>query len=173
MVNLGFEFGGDEVAELKYTDGTTSTVSAGRGLLLAAGALFDIDLGGNGLHVLDIQTLFGFKFATTKEAVNGSLTWTRWPLELFTFYHYADIPVRVGAGVTYHLWNGIGGSENLDFFDHSFNNALGFAFAADYLIESRGRMFIGLKYTLINYTSSSRPVTISANNFGINIGYSF
>jgi hypothetical protein len=102
MVRLGGDFGGDQVLQFKYSDGSTPNVPAGAGLLLSGGAA--LQLLGSAEQALDLQASVGVKYRTIPPASNQNATWARFPVEGLLMYR-APFGVRVGAGAAVHLGN--------------------------------------------------------------------
>lgn len=80
-VYAGFAGGGDTIYEVTYTDGSTSSLDAGEGLMLGGGLtwtpLWLTDRLGLGLGY-DV----GYKLGTTGQAANGSINLERVPMTL-------------------------------------------------------------------------------------------
>lgn len=133
----GIEFGGDEVAEVTFTDGGTQKMYAGQGGSIAFGLL----LRPRQDSPLDVRATLGYKFVTT-EGDNASITLTRVPLELIATYRVAP-DWTIGGGVARHTsvkFNGDGFAP-----DFSFDDATGTTFE----VAWRG---VALSYTAMNYT---------------------
>jgi hypothetical protein len=80
-VTAGLAFGGHKLAELTYSDGSTSSVAAGEGIVLVGGAtwtpLWFGDRVGLGLGLDG-----GYKFKSTFSAADGSVNLERFPVTL-------------------------------------------------------------------------------------------
>jgi len=163
-------FGGDALAYMVYTDGSKSELEAGRGLTFFGGISFD-DLWSKDNHHFDVQTSLGVKFASTKAATNGEITFVRWPLEALAFYRNSEHKFRAGAGLSYHFSNKISGTEIASSLSANADNALGFVVQADYLMGWQSHMALGLRYENISYKISGYNFTASGNNFGIQFSY--
>jgi hypothetical protein len=133
----GLEFGGDEVAEVTFTDGTTQKMYAGQGGTVAFGVL----LRPRQESPLDFRATLGYKFVTTA-GENASITLTRIPMEFIATYRVAP-DWTIGGGVSRHKsvkFNGDGFAP-----DFSFDDAMG----ATLELAWRG---IALSYTSMTYT---------------------
>lgn len=133
----GIEFGGDEIAEVTFTDGSKQKIYAGQGGSIAFGAL----LRPREDSPFDVRATVGYKFVTTA-AENSDLGMTRIPLELIATYRVAP-DWTVGAGIAKHTsvrFDGGGFAPNVDL-DASTGATLELAW--------RG---IALTYTAMTYT---------------------
>ena len=88
---VGYSVGGDTLASGKYTDGTSYSVSAGQGLLLALGADFRV------ADKVTIQATVGHH-QDSVYASNGEIAFKRSPVELLTFYDMTE-QFRLGGGL--------------------------------------------------------------------------
>jgi hypothetical protein len=153
LLGTYFEFGGDKVAEVYFTNGDTQPVKAGQGLTVSAGMQFQIPKAEKFL----LRGTVGYKFVTTK-ADNANITLTRIPLH-FTGNFMATEKLRLGAGIVLH--QGIkfkaGGLGQ----DIRFKNASGPIFEIAYY-------GIGISYTAMKYKDNDGN-SYSANSFGITV----
>jgi hypothetical protein len=132
------ELGGDDVAEIYFTNGESQKVKAGQGGSLAFGVQYQIP----NFEQLLIRGTVGFKYVTT-QADNAHIRLSRVPFNLSAHYMISK-DFLIGAGLVYHDFinfkaDGIGP-------DQSFDPALGPKFEFSY----KG---IGLSYTIMNYIS--------------------
>lgn len=114
VFNFGFDFGGDELIEVTFSDGSTDSINAGDGFYLAAGigkTFSDGQYSG--------QVTLGWKF-TSISASNADVDWTRFPLEALVYMNREKI--RVGGGLTYHMNTKLKGSGGLSFIDVDVGN---------------------------------------------------
>jgi len=151
----GIEFGGDEVAEVTFTDGGTQKMYAGQGGSIAFGVL----LRPRQDSPLDFRATLGYKFVTTA-GDNASITLTRIPMELIATYRVAP-DWTVGGGVARHTgiqFNGDGFAP-----DFSFDDAMGPTIE----VAWRG---VALSYTAMSYTDE---VGNDYNASAIGLSYRF
>lgn len=153
LVGGAIEFGGDEVAEVYFTNGDTQSVNAGQGISIAVGGELQLPKA----EQLLLRATVGYKYVTT-QADNAHIRLTRVPLNFTANWLIAE-KVRIGAGLSVHTAinfkaDGIGQ-------DFSFDNALGPVFEVAY----RG---IGISYTIMKYVDQS-DISYSANAFGITL----
>jgi len=157
LADIALELGGDEVAEVYFTNGNTQSVRAGQGGSLGVGAQFQF----KGVEKLLLQSTIGIKYVTT-EADNAHIRLTRIPVQLAAHWFVAQ-KFRIGAGVVTHRsirfkTDGIGG-------DMKFNSATGPLFEIGYGA-------VGMRYTAMNYKDEfSRKY--AANAIGIAFSLAF
>jgi hypothetical protein len=136
----GIEFGGELIAEVTFTDGSTQRMHAGQGGTVAVGALFRPREG----SPLDVRATIGYKFVTTA-AENADISLTRVPMELIATYRVAP-DWTVGGGLSRHTaihFDGGGFAPNVDFDD-----------ATGVTLELAWRG-VTLSYTTMTYTDEA------------------
>lgn len=151
LIKGAFEFGGDRVAEVYFTNGEKQSVRAGQGVSVAIGGEFQMP----GVEKLLFHATVGYKYVTT-QADNVHIRLTRVPIQV-TANWMAARKLRFGAGLVMHQAirfkaDGIGQ-------DIAFDGAKGPTFEVAY----RG---IGLTYTPMTYKDQDER-TYSANAIGI------
>ncbi len=158
-----FEFGvyggGDKLAGATFTNGSSESIHAGGLLDLSVGVRFDV------ADNLETQFTIGYRFDSI-DATNGSIEWTRVPLEGKIFYLADDF--RIGGGFTYHLNPTLEG-DGVATSKFDFDNATGFVFEVDYL--GWQQVFLGLKLTSIDYEVDN--ITVDGNSTGLIVGFRF
>src|SRR5712691_1221874 len=140
MLKAGFDFGGDKLITVIFADGSTKSINANEGLYF-----------GGGVSILsdskDIETEVSLSYKTTGiNASNGSVDWTRFPLEVLVFYRLPQF--RLGGGLTYHLSPKLSGSGPAGNISTKFDDSAGFVLQADYLLQ---KITFGLRYTSLQY----------------------
>lgn len=153
LIGAAFEFGGDEVAEIYFTNGETQSVKAGQGVSIALGGEYQFPK----VEKLLLRGTIGYKYVTT-QADNAHIRLTRIPLHL-TANWMATEKIRLGAGVVTHRninfkADGIG--ENA-----TFDGATGAIFEVAY-------SGVGLSYTAMTYKDQNN-YAYSANAIGLTI----
>jgi hypothetical protein len=153
LIKTTFEFGGDDVAEVYFTNGEKQSVKAGQGVSIAVGGEFQIP----SVEKLLFHATVGYKYVTT-QADNAHIRLTRVPVQV-TANWMATKKLRFGAGVVTHQAirfkaDGIGQ-------DISFDGATGPTFEVAY-------SGIGLTYTAMTYKDQDKN-TYSANAIGVSL----
>jgi len=159
MLKAGFDFGGDKLITVIFADGSTKSINANEGLYF-----------GGGVSILsdskDIETEVSLSYKTTGiNASNGSVDWTRFPLEVLVFYRLPQF--RLGGGLTYHLSPKLSGS-GVTSVNLTFDNSAGFVLQADYLLQ---KITVGLRYTSLEYKLGGGSV--KSDGVGVTFGISF
>lgn len=155
LIRGGLEYGGDDVAEVYFVDGSTQSVKAGQGAYAGIGAEYQVPT----LKKLLFQATAGYKFVTTK-ADNANISLSRVPIQ-FTANWMATKKLRFGAGLVSHQGirfkaDGIGE-------DITFQSALGPTVELAYSV-------IGLTYTALTYKDQDNN-EYSANAIGVSITF--
>ena len=153
LLGGAIEFGGDEVAEVYFTNGDTQSVNAGQGISFFVGGQYQFPK----VEQLLLRASVGYKYVTT-QADNVHIRLTRVPL-IFTANWVIAEKVRLGAGIAMH--QGINFKADGVGDDISFSNASGPIFEIAY----RG---IGISYTVMTYKDQA-DLSYSANAFGITL----
>lgn len=153
LITTGFELGGDEVAEVYFTNGNTQGVRAGQGISLGVGGQYQIP----GADKLLLRATVGIKYVTTA-ADNAHIRLIRFPVQLNANWMVAK-KLLVGAGLATHRAvrfkaDGIGD-------DIRFEPAYGPRFEISYA-------GVGLTYTPMKY-KDDRNITYSANAIGLSL----
>jgi hypothetical protein len=151
LIAGALELGGDEIAEVYFTNGNTQSVKAGQGGSIAVGG----QLGLTKTEKLLLRATVGIKYVTT-EADNVHVRLTRVPIHVTANYMAAS-KLRLGAGLAMHRaikFNADGIGENI-----TFDGANGPIFEIAYA-------GIGLSYTPMKYIDN-KGNTYSANAIGL------
>jgi hypothetical protein len=164
-----FEFGGETLVDVVYSDGSKSNIEAGRGLIVGGGANFEF---GDEAHLpLQIQSTIGTKWTSTKQAKNGTVDWIRFPLEVFAFYKIESANLRLGGGPTYQFNNSLKGSQDAAVVSADFENSLGWALEGDYFFGADKKLSAGLRLTRISYQVKGTSLSAAGDSVGVNLSY--
>ena len=165
---IGYEFGGDDLATVTFTNGRTETLNAGEGLVAGIGASIL-----NDAKTLELEVMASAKFQFIHGS-NGDLTWRRFPVDVLGFYRFKHL--RIGGGLTYHLAPKVSGSGVAGGATHEYDAALGYVLQADWLFsgaDSGKGAYVGLRYTNLEYELKGGGFTASADSVGLSLGYRF
>lgn len=164
LFKAGYDFGGDTMVTVGFTDGSTETIKAHEGFYLGGGAAIINDARNWEFHVT-----LAYKFSIIN-AANGDVDWTRIPLEALAFYRFDRL--RLGAGVAYHINPELEGSGVASPLDVKFKNALGTVLQADWLITDA--LAAGLRYTVLEYDAKA-PFSgkFKSDGLGLTFSWSF
>lgn len=155
VLDATFEYGGDPVVEVTFTDGSTQKITAGQGGTFSFGADF------RPTPNLGLRTTVGWKFATSA-ADDVTLLLTRVPVEAVASW-YLTPDVRIGVGGTYHAavnFDAGGAGPNL-----AFDPAMG-------ATVELGWKYLALTYTTMNYTDEFGEQYV-ASNVGVSLSWLF
>jgi hypothetical protein len=152
VLEADLEFGGDPVATVYFSDGTSQDVKAGQGVSIAVGGHFRA----SDKSPWDTRATIGYKYVTTK-ATNADITLTRVPLELIVDYMFEN-GGWLGLGVSHHT--------NISFDSDGLGPEGDFDDATGPVIEA-GWNWIAATYTIMDYSAGGESA--SANNFGIKV----
>lgn len=164
VVQLGIDVGGDEMAKATFVDGESDSINAGELLHFDIGLLIPSSPSN---PEWESQLTIGWKNDSIS-AENGTLDWSRFPVDFLQFYVMNDW--RFGAGLTWHF-NPILEGSGVVSGEVEFDNALGFLLEADYLIGLNREMYLGARVTLIEYEVETESV--QADSFGAVWGWRF
>lgn len=160
VINLGADFGGDELVDVVFFGGDTEDINAGELLSISAGVIFDSEVSETHLTV-------GYKFDSVN-AVNGDIDWKRYPLDLLYLYKLKKF--RVGGGLTYHLSPELKGDGFAAGLQADYDDALGFLIQTNYNFTDN--FSLGLRYTIIEYEGDGL-IDKDGNSVGLMFGFSF
>jgi len=167
MVKVGFDFGGETLATVVYTDGTTRSIKSNEGVFIGGGASIF-----NEAKTIETEIALTYKIARIS-ATNGDLEWTRVPLDVLVFYRMHRF--RAGGGLTYHMNPEVTGSGLARNVNLQFDNAFGLILQADWLIMDRKTltMALGLRYTNIEYKLQGTSASPNTSGMGLTYSVSF
>jgi hypothetical protein len=158
LLGAGLTFGGDTLATVSYTDGSTDSITAGGGLMFYGGLDYRLD------DAISLQGNLGLHLDTTKPASNGEVTFGRLPLELLAYYHLSDA-FRLGGGIRIVSGAKLKGSGIAGNAYQKFDNTIGMIIEGEYLLH---RTFgIKLRHVSERYQPSGSPVSYSGSHFGV------
>lgn len=160
VVNMGLDFGGDELVRVVYVNGDTNKVMAGEGLYFSGGIGMSSNDG-----KYEGQATLGWKYRGVSGS-NGDLNWTRYPLEVLGYTNFNKI--RFGGGVTYHLNPVVKGSGILAG-KAEFDNALGFVLEAQYRLTDA--LLVGGRMTMIDYKIDGE--SFDGSSLGMSLTFQF
>ena len=162
---LGFNAvgGGDELVVAERTNGDSDTIKAGRGVTAYAGVDYQIT------PVFSMLASIGYQ-SDRKSADNGTLKFTRVPVELLAFFH-PSANWRVGGGLRYVSNATLSGSGVVNIGDIEFDNTTSGVIEAEYLA---GRNWgFQLRYVHERFKVDGYNGKINADQAGLGVRYYF
>jgi hypothetical protein len=133
----GFTFGGDKLATVAFTNGQDQDIRAGGLLAIHAGVDMLIS------DQMSVQATVGYHTDSTSAANNGSLRFSRFPVELLAYAHL-NPQLRIGGGVRLVNSPELNGSGAVGGLDVQFDNTVGgiiegeFFFSPHFGLKLRG-----------------------------------
>lgn len=146
LFRVNFDFGGDEIAEVAFSDGSSARLMAGTGFSASAGVFY------HPARPWAVELTLGVKFDGV-DASNGSIEFVRFPIDLVV--SAAAGRLRFGAGPTLHLApsidcdSGLCGAQTTI----ALHNAIGGLVQLGFGFPHGDRGWdLGLRYTRIQYS---------------------
>ncbi|MBI5783923.1 MAG: outer membrane beta-barrel protein [Rhodocyclales bacterium] len=163
LLGMGLTFGGDTLVTLHYTDGSTSSIKSGGLVHIYGGYEYRFS------NRVSVQANVGYH-VDDENAKNGSVKFSRYPLELLGYYGITD-NVRLGGGLRYVTSPKVSGSGVVDSADFEFNNATGLVVEGEYLISPQ----FGVKLRAVSekYKLKDGSASANGNHGGIYASYYF
>ncbi len=158
----GADFGGETLATVTFTNGSSESIKANEGFYIGGGASFLLDS-----KDIEIETTLSIKYTSAGSGTNQEVTWTRFPLEVLAFYRMPKF--RLGGGLTYHLSPKLKASGTLANFSVNVDDAAGAVLQADYFLTRK--FTLGGRYTILEYKANGVPA--KSNGVGITFGFIF
>lgn len=164
LVGFGLTFGGDTLATVQFSDGTTDSIKAGGLAHLYAGAEFKVGT------AMAIQATVGYHVDDTRSSSNGSLRFSRYPVDLIALYSVND-RVRLGAGAQFVGSAKLAGAGVASAVAVDFQSSTGALLEAEYLFTPN----LGAKARFVSHTYKPKGsgLSIDGNHFGLMLGYYF
>ncbi len=158
LLGGGFTFGGDKLATVSYTDGSTDSINAGGMIEIHAG--FDYRMNDD----ISILGTAGYHFDITKPASNGKLTFSRFPLEMMAYLHTSD-DFRIGGGTRIVLRPKLEGEGVASGLSRSFNNTFGLVVEGEYMVVPA--LGIKVRYVREKYNANGLSGSINGSHIGV------
>lgn len=160
--------GGDKLYQGTYNTGETFDITAGGTYQINAGASYSLS------PVFDVQLTVGYH-TSTSNAINGSIDFTRWPVELLGFYQIDD-KFRLGAGVRQSMnvktaVSGVGNGIPTYEFNSNPSGVLEFQYVINNHRNSVAYTTINFRYVAESFTEKTTSSKINGNHFGIGVAF--
>jgi hypothetical protein len=155
LIDMGIEYGGDELLTVVFTNGEDQTMLAGQGGYIAAGGQIDFE----NLQALMFRFSIGIKYNTTA-AENANIRLTRLPINIMPYWKISE-DVRLGVGLTTH--------QSVKFKGDGFVPDVDFTSTMGPRVEL-GYKWAALTYTAVNYEAPNGEV-FNASSFGFSVSF--
>jgi len=164
LVGAGLTFGGDTLATVTFTDGKTENIKGGGFVQLYVGGEYRVG------DLVTLQGTVGYHVDDTSAASNGSVRFTRVPVDLLALYRLND-KVRLGAGV--QIVNGpeLKGSGVASNINLKFKSTTGAILEGEYLFSPK--LGAKLRYVAEKFEPENGGAKASGNHLGLMLSYYF
>lgn len=160
VFGIGLTTGGDTLASVVFTDGSTQDIKAGGLVHLFGGVEFRAS------QQVTMQVNVGYQVDDTGGASNGSLRFSRYPIEALV--HYQLNPnFRLGGGARFVNSPKVAGSGVLSGINLEFDNTTGVVVEGEYLVTPS----IGLKLRAVS--EKYKPAAGGPSADGNHVGFYF
>jgi hypothetical protein len=162
FVGLDAGGGGNTLADVPYTNGSSQAIKAGGGVQFKGGIEYRFT------PSVAMRGSLGYEVDTT-HATNGSVTFSRWPLEVIALWSASE-KIRVGAGVrkvTSAKLESDGVASSVG--NHSYDSDPGLVLEAEYLLGSHAG--ISLRAMSDKYTYQGK--SIDGNHVAVGVNWYF
>ncbi|MBQ0936886.1 outer membrane beta-barrel protein [Ideonella paludis] len=161
FVGLDLGSGGDTLANIRYTDGSTQDMKAGDGVQFKGGLDYRVD------EDWSVVGSLGYHLYTTN-AKNGRVTFQRFPVELMAKYNL-NPKARIGFGVRVPFAANVSSSGAASQVgEFSPKGKKGLIVDGEYLF---GKVGVSLRWTNESYTLGSQ--SIDGTHFSVGLNYYF
>jgi len=160
VFGIGLTTGGDTLASVVFTDGSSQDIRAGGLVHLFGGVEF------RATQQVTMQVNVGYQVDDTSGASNGSLRFSRYPIEALA--HVQLNPnFRLGGGVRFVNNPKVAGSGVLSGVNLEFDNTTGVVIEGEYLVTNN----IGLKLRAVS--EKYKPANGGPSADGNHVGFYF
>jgi hypothetical protein len=159
LIGFGLTFGGTTLANVQYVNGNSCNIHAG--------GLGDVYAGVDyRRRPVSVQVTAGYHFDTC-DGSNGSLRFSRYPVELLAYYGFGE-NWRAGGGVRFVMDPHISGGGVAGGTDVKFRSATGAVLEGEYLLSRTGWVQFGfkLRYVFEHYQPEFGGASVSGNHVG-------
>jgi hypothetical protein len=164
LLGGGLTFGGDKLATVGFSDGSTDNIRAGALLMLYGGA--EVRLG----DLVSFQATLGYHVDDTSPASNGKLRFSRMPVDLLLHFRLNE-QLRLGAGMQLVHKPELKGSGDVSYINAKFDNATGAVLEGEYLFSPH--VGLKLRYVSEEFELKGSNVTVDGSHVGLLLNYYF
>lgn len=164
LLGTGLTFGGDTLVTVPFTDGSQDSVKAGGLIQLYGGGEYRF------AERFAVQATVGYHINDTRAASNGSVRFTRVPVDLLALYSVTD-NVRLGAGAQFVSGPKLRGSGVASNVSQSYDSTTGAIVEGEYLFGAH--MGLKLRYVSEKFTPSGGGAKIDGSHAGVMFSYYF
>jgi opacity protein-like surface antigen len=164
LLGAGLTYGGDTLITVPFTDGSSDSIKAGGLIQLYGGGEYRFN------EQFALQATVGYHINDTRAASNGSVRFTRVPVDLLALYSVTE-KVRLGAGAQFVSSPELKGSGVASNVSQKYDSTTGAIVEGEYLFTPH----IGLKlrYVSEKFTPSNGGAKVDGSHAGVMFSYYF
>ena len=164
LLGAGLTFGGDTLVTVPFTDGSTDNVKAGGLVHLYGGGEYRLS------DMFALQATVGYHVSDTRAASNGSVRFTRIPVDLLALYSVTE-KVRLGAGAQFVSGPELKGSGVASNVSQKYDSTTGAIVEGEYLFTQH--MGLKLRYVSEKFTPEGGGTKVDGSHAGVMFSYYF
>jgi opacity protein-like surface antigen len=164
LLGAGLTFGGDTLINVPFTDGSEDSIKAGGLIQLYGGGEYRFN------DAVAVKATLGYHVNDTRAASNGSVRFTRVPLDLLALYNVND-KVRLGVGAQFVSSPELKGSGVASNVSQKYDSTTGAIVEVEYLFTSH--LGLELRYVSEKFTPSGGGSKIDGSHGGVMFNYYF
>jgi len=164
LLGAGLTFGGDTLITVPFTDGSSDSIKAGGLIHLYGGGEYRF------ADRFAVQAAVGYHINDTRAASNGSVRFTRVPVDLLALYSVTD-NVRLGAGAQFVSSPELKGSGVASNVSQTYDSTTGAIVEGEYLFGAH--MGVKLRYVSEKFTPSGGGTKVDGSHAGVMFSYYF
>jgi opacity protein-like surface antigen len=164
LVGAGLTFGGDTLINVAFTDGSHEDIKAGGLVHLYGGGEFRLG------DQVALQATIGYHVNDTSAASNGSVRFTRVPVDLLAVYQLNDT-VRLGVGAQFVSGPELKGSGVASNINAKFDSTTGVILEGEYLFSPKAG--VKLRYVAEKFKPQNNSNKIDGSHLGLMATYYF
>jgi opacity protein-like surface antigen len=164
LLGAGLTFGGDTLVTVPFTDGSSDDIKAGGLVHLYGGGEYRLS------DMFALQATVGYHINDTRAASNGSVRFTRIPVDLLALYSVTE-KVRLGAGAQFVSGPELKGSGVASNVSQKYDSTTGAIVEGEYLFSPH--MGLKLRYVSEKFTPEGGGTKIDGSHVGVMFSYYF
>ena len=164
LLGAGLTFGGDTLITVPFTDGSTDDIKAGGLIHLYGGGEYRFG------DAFALQATVGYHINDTKAASNGSVRFTRIPVDLLGLYSLTD-KIRIGGGAQFVSGPELKGSGVASNVNQKFDSTTGVIVEGEYLFTPHTGL--KLRYVSEKFTPEGGGEKVDGSHVGVMFSYYF
>ncbi|HKX45042.1 MAG TPA: outer membrane beta-barrel protein [Burkholderiaceae bacterium] len=164
LLGAGLTFGGDTLITVPFTDGSHDDIKAGGLVHLYGGGEYQFN------DKFALQGTVGYHINDTRAASNGSVRFTRVPVDVLGLYSVTD-KVRLGAGAQFVSGAELKGSGVADNVSQKYDSTVGAIVEGEYLFTPH--LGLKLRYVAEKYKPRDGGEKIDGSYGGVLFSYYF